>query len=293
MAHIQSWATADTFLRNGRNPQSRWIGSGRRTTFVERRDASDDIAIRQHQTDIIRYRQDGTIALDSGGWRTVTTKERLNSLSPARIDQENGIWYVAGPGDNWEARRVGRTLFYDGMIVDANGQPLHPKQAARTEDFKRQVDRMVSRYVAGFMADIRAHGLGEPGAGDCLMCQARAGALPQTHFGRLERVNGEIVQTDTTGQPEVLGVDHYLAHMAEKYYVRSLMWNAIQRRGNPAFCWRWAAGGGGPDLLRGDLQHFLRQLKPTLVAELEKGWYWDADAQDGRYRNVGAGEAEL
>jgi hypothetical protein len=48
---------------------------------------------RLHGTDIIVQTGD-VYTLSSGGWRTNTTKDRLNSLSPARIYADKGAWYV-------------------------------------------------------------------------------------------------------------------------------------------------------------------------------------------------------
>jgi len=67
-------------------------------------------AIRLHDTEVVQYYPDKTV-LNSGGWRTVMRKERLNCFSPFGIWQDKGVWYVQkDPGDyeNYVA-------FADGM----------------------------------------------------------------------------------------------------------------------------------------------------------------------------------
>ena len=56
--------------------------------------------LRLHQTDVLTYKPDGKILLNSGGWRTHTTKERLNSFLPVhiRVYQKNYSWYVRQEG---------------------------------------------------------------------------------------------------------------------------------------------------------------------------------------------------
>jgi hypothetical protein len=68
------------------------------------------IGVMLHSTYVVRIYNDGTWTLHTGGWRSVTTKDRINTYSPARVYQQKGEWYLAG-----------KVPFYDGMRVDANG----------------------------------------------------------------------------------------------------------------------------------------------------------------------------
>jgi hypothetical protein len=70
------------------------------------------IAVRLYQTDVVTFWPDGEIKLDSGGYRTVATKERINEYAPAacHITQCNGRWYLGNVGTN------GGQHFYDGLI---------------------------------------------------------------------------------------------------------------------------------------------------------------------------------
>lgn len=69
--------------------------------------------VRYHDTDILRF-SDDAIILDSGGWRTATTKLRMNQASSQfglgiHVYQSKGKWYV-----NYTT-----TLdFTDGMVIN-------------------------------------------------------------------------------------------------------------------------------------------------------------------------------
>jgi len=67
-----------------------------------------------HQTDIVKY-NDSTIVLNSGGYRTATTKRRMNQVlqsinSRAKVFQHQNKWYVSD-------RTGGIQDFQDGMAI--------------------------------------------------------------------------------------------------------------------------------------------------------------------------------
>lgn len=65
----------------GRCRERRKVGNN---TYAERR--GDRIAIRLHSTDVVTFLPDGSIMLNTGGWYSVTTKDRMNSYLPG------GVW---------------------------------------------------------------------------------------------------------------------------------------------------------------------------------------------------------
>ena len=72
---------------------------------------------RYHQTDIVKIK-DGAVTLNSGGWRTVTTKRRMNQCFeewglPFYLYQEKGEWKVSGNGKN-----KGLFDFSDNMTLE-------------------------------------------------------------------------------------------------------------------------------------------------------------------------------
>ncbi len=75
-------------------------------------------AIRLHKTDIVTF-IDGVIILDTNGWKTVTTKARMNHYIPAgsHVYRSKKIWYVTTTND-------GDILYYDGIKLDYLGNHI-------------------------------------------------------------------------------------------------------------------------------------------------------------------------
>jgi DNA helicase TIP49 (TBP-interacting protein) len=63
-------------------------------TYLQRRD-DKTIAIRLHDTDVVTYHASGLTTLRTGGWHTVTTKDRINAYAPVRVYQRKGEWFIA------------------------------------------------------------------------------------------------------------------------------------------------------------------------------------------------------
>ena len=84
------------------NRSNRKIGNN---TYAKIED-DDSVSIRLHGTDVLRFYPNGLVKLNSGGWRTTTTKQRINKYSPIGVFQKNFQWYL----DNG-------TPFEDNMLV--------------------------------------------------------------------------------------------------------------------------------------------------------------------------------
>lgn len=75
-----------------------------------------NMVIRFWSTDIITIAPDNVYTLRAGGYETVTTKARLNDLTPAYVGQEKYVWYIYQGGN--------RTLFVDGIRVNSDGMVI-------------------------------------------------------------------------------------------------------------------------------------------------------------------------
>ena len=95
-------------LLTGRCRQQKKIGNN---TIAHRID-DKTIGIKLHATDVVVYHQDGRVVLNSGGWRTVTTKDRINNYSSARIGQCKGVWTLHGHNG---------AVFADGLTIHPDG----------------------------------------------------------------------------------------------------------------------------------------------------------------------------
>lgn len=95
------YENAVTLLASGRNGSKKIANN----TYLYRIDA-DSIGVRLHATDVVIIHCDNTYTLNSGGWKTITTKDRINTYNPYRVSQKNFIWYVDG------------VEFFDGITVN-------------------------------------------------------------------------------------------------------------------------------------------------------------------------------
>ena len=222
---MNTYQEADEFLGRGRSHDHRPLAGS--ATSLERR-SNDTIAVRYHETDVVTYHRDGGVVLDSGGWTTHTTKARMTEYSPVSIFQRNGLWYIQA------CRGEGLPLlFADGVTVKDGRVSGDGGDIKRTEAAKRRVDRMVSTYIAGYLAHLREVGHGEaPDDGDCWYC-------------RMHTDNGK-----TLGDA-AQNVQHLIDHCETGYYVPSLLLNAAiecNYGGGPAVLYQYTNG----KLKRGD-----------------------------------------
>jgi len=88
--------------------------------------------VRYHQTDVVRFREGGPIILNTDGYRTTTTKLRMNQASRQfclgyRVYQDNFMWFV-----NFEGKCH---VFEEDTLV--LGDSKMPTQFGRRERTKR------------------------------------------------------------------------------------------------------------------------------------------------------------
>jgi hypothetical protein len=176
---------------NPNRPQKRLAGKA--TTAHRLLDGS--IAIVYHNTSILTFRPNGQIVITSGGFRSNTTKAKINEYLPPsfpRVWADRGVWTIGGE------------TFMDGDTLTTRGTLL--RKAGRTEEAKRiaKLTKQINAF-AGVCAD--AVPLPLPGAGDCLMCQ-------------MER----------DGKQDA-GTGHLIEHMREGYAVPSLVLTALEATG--------------------------------------------------------------
>lgn len=86
---------------------------GKRGTVIIRFDDSS-IRLRYHGTTVAEFRHDGSVQVNSGGWRSRTTKDRINQAIRGLgvVFQENWEWYL----HNLQENRI--VPFQDGMVLN-------------------------------------------------------------------------------------------------------------------------------------------------------------------------------
>jgi hypothetical protein len=153
----------------------------------------DDIVVRLHGTDIVFLKPDGAVTLNSGGWQTPTTKERLNLfLTSYRLVQENHKWYLYQLGQ-WD--KAARQPFVDFVMVCPNGELVYPEGAEpMAEAEAKKLNRAIQKYTKDYAEALVNQQVPAPDSGDCWYCLGDWG-----------------------------GTSHLLTHMEEAYYVPSLL----------------------------------------------------------------------
>jgi hypothetical protein len=77
----------------------------------------DTIALRYHSTNVVTFHLDGRIVLRSGGWETVTTKDRMNRClrnSGYSVFQKKFQWFV------WDRESGSEQVYFDGYTISTN-----------------------------------------------------------------------------------------------------------------------------------------------------------------------------
>jgi hypothetical protein len=76
------------------------------------------IGVRLHDTYVVRFWADGQVTLHTGGYRTVTTKERINQFINGRVYAKNYQWFYCPLVDGRAAGELACS-FGEGMNVQA------------------------------------------------------------------------------------------------------------------------------------------------------------------------------
>jgi hypothetical protein len=123
----------------------------------------------QHQdTEIVIFNPDGSLTLDSGGWRTVTTKERMNRYLPLGW----GLYSDRG----WKVRTPMATYaFFDGMTLRRDGT-LSAAQQRRMDRHARQAEAD-KKLIARAIKRLNAKGWDDP-SGDPWLVPDERGLFP-------------------------------------------------------------------------------------------------------------------
>lgn len=274
----------------------------------------DVLAVRLHATDVVTVWEDSRVALDSGGWQTMTTKDRMNGYAPVRISSVKGTWYVSHDLKRQQAARQAREEFdvsggvmdprdfnyralyrreaelcevpyFDGIMFDAEGNCLNgidPETWASYQAVVKEREAAIQKYCSGFYQALK-RGMNGPSGGDCWYCSMR------DDNGITWGDHGDI--------------EHLLSHLSEPYYVPSLVFNAMResgykdvgvaihlgydpdtgRIGGPIWAKRQSGMGGG--MVRRDLRNYLRRrLIPDPPSE-RNGFTIDSDAMPLDARN--------
>lgn len=200
--------------------------------------------IRLHLTDIVEILPNGVIRLNSGGYKTATTKERIERYLPEgmRLWSEKGIWYIGKPSWLHEAGdELSRYPFKDGMIIKPDGT------VGGTSLHEERKNKLLLKKIAAYTKAVKELvSLPLPEPGDCFYC-----AMVTVDDGRpIGEVTGDI--------------DHLMSHLDETYIHGSLLLNAMKaaRMGDMAIAWAFKNqdGWARQNAVRAVRRYFKSQL---------------------------------
>lgn len=169
-------------------------------TYLRRRDAAT-IGLQYHETDVVTFTPSGLI-LTSGGWRTVTTKERINWALESigyRVSQDKGTWFII-PLSCPDSRYA--VAFHDGIRVSYCGTV---RASARTQSKETKRRARIMELINAYLRDFAWDKCGDIGR-DCLYCQ----------------FNWPDATKNTA---------HLESHLKDKYYMISLVGDAMRYSG--------------------------------------------------------------
>ena len=170
------------------------------------KDATGAEHVRLHDTCIIiKYNNVPELKLDSGGFKTKTTKSRINEFLPMffesdwQIIQKKSIWYLRSEELDKEILfQDNMRLYFDNETNDY--KPMNIKYV-RNEKELTELRSDVKKYSQEFIKKFVNGEIKPPSEGDCWYC-----------LGMFEDAGSS---------------QHILAHLTKKYYVPALLYNSI------------------------------------------------------------------
>lgn len=170
--------------------------------------------IRLHHTDIMEFPKLGGVILNSGGWKTVTTKERINEYNgECTLIQDKSIWYISTSNNPYQDKDSW-IPFFDGIKIK-DRKVVNPKKSTHRKE------QVLLKRIQKYCKELKElPELPQPSNGDCWYCSLK----------------------DTDGKTfgDMGDNDHLISHLNEKYIHGSLIVNALEFAGynNPAFMFR-------------------------------------------------------
>lgn len=243
MPELNSFKECREFLDKGKRKLKTMDRPIATNTRVEQLD-DGTIGIKLHDTYIIKYYSNllggkyynlkgDTIQLNSGGWNTPLTRDRMDRFCPLNVWTEKFVMYVSE--FTWyemhkrKEKKVNCKVYHfkdrmwfnpDGTVwVKENSEPIQLKPySKKQEQQKRKQLKRIDTFIKNYLDKLTSGQMDRPGAGDCFICQFESGD-ERVQMGTL---------TKEGFNPGVIDSEHLLNHIREKYYVPTIIWNAIR-----------------------------------------------------------------
>jgi hypothetical protein len=222
------------YIARGRGTHERRYKSN--TRIVERANGTVEVIL--YETPVLIFSPENVVVLNSEGWRTPTTKARINEFLPAGfyLFQDRSEWYLR------YVDSCGEDVFNfaDGMWITAEGiikgyaLPDEARERARLR-------KRILKFCRAAKDALEAGEVTDPSGADCWFCFMR------------EASTGKLMG-ERSGNTE-----HLEMHMSkeEHYIVPSLLWRAVETSAHRDPARIWAARRDYADTISRDLRKYL------------------------------------
>lgn len=195
---------------------------------------------RLHVTDIVKFDKKGRVTLNSGGWRTKTTKARMNdtlSSTDFRVYSGRGQWFVQDVVSNRSAP------FFDGITLPDAFEGKAAERAEKRGKAEVKLKEDIKKFVEKTLP--KGEAIPMPGNGDCWACLMFDQEQPRGKVNGLGWTASPPPESKLTRDN-----DHLLQHVKEGYMHGSLIVNAFRDAGYKdeglALICGWGSSAGKP-----------------------------------------------
>lgn len=240
-----SYESLTKWLAAGKNPMDRPAPeSNGKTTRIVRDADLNWVGVKLHNTVVVKYYKDGSVQFNSDGWRTVTTRDRMNQYAPhtkwneetkkyddglrIQVYTEKRIMYLVtsiGSGSMWNNPNAKKyiyednmTVYPDGRVINQDGDSIVPDDKDREKAARKELNQ-IKRYVGKFISKFINQEIGNPGPGDCWYCMSH---IPNSGIPPIDTITPDGIK------PGFDETHHIKSHIEESYFVPSLLYNAIE-----------------------------------------------------------------
>jgi hypothetical protein len=143
----------------------------------------EGFSIRYHDTDVVIIKPHNRWTVQTGGWDTPTTRQRINEYSPANVFAEKGVTWLQvrsrTPEEGWRAEIPRYMMENESFTVNSRGRVLGAGKPWTREEFKsmervqKRMRKALSSQVV-LTSEFGGHGqipvrLEDPG--ECYQCR--------------------------------------------------------------------------------------------------------------------------
>lgn len=168
---IKDFASAKAYLEKARDQEKGRPLPGSATRLEWANMERTKIGVRYHDTFVLIWDAEDTIELYTRGYRTMTTRRRMNTYLPEpwMVYTEEGVWYLS-EGSYGSLRSV----FVEGITIRLNasalGRVYQPRDGEEEKKLILWERQIIRTYAAHYLGLLWAGSFPVPQASQCLQC---------------------------------------------------------------------------------------------------------------------------